>query len=210
MKLVIISDTHNQYEQLDIPPCDVLISCGDYSSMGYKHEIAYFHRWLNKQPAEHIISVQGNHELGFESDPDTMMAVAKDECPKAHILEEGRVEINGVKFWGSAITPVFYDWAYNRTRGNNIKKHWDKIPEDTEVLITHGPPYGILDRITHDRVGCYDLLQRVKQLKQLRLHCFGHIHMDSGEIDINGVKFINAAVCNDENLVTHPIRIMEI
>ncbi len=216
MKLAIISDVHGRWSKITIPECDVLISCGDFSFRGERHMVRDFHKWLNKQPAKNIISVMGNHETGVEKEFDLMKAVAIEECSKVHFIDEGRVEIDGVKFYGSAITPFFFNWAWNRYRGEDIKKHWDKIPLDTQVLITHGPAAGLLDAIHHfdgvtvkERVGCEDLMTRIRELKDLKLHCFGHIHSSSGELMFNNVKFINASICDEQYQATNPVRIFE-
>jgi Icc-related predicted phosphoesterase len=217
MKLVLISDVHGKWNKLVIPPCDVLISAGDYSFQGEKHMVEDFHAWLNKQPAKHIISLNGNHEKLVEKNFCEYKGIAQAACPRVYFIDEGEVRIEGVKFWGSAITPWFHNWAWNRDRGADIKRHWDRIPDDVDVLITHGPPAGILDVVYYvdgmtprDRVGCHDLMNRINDLKQLKLHVFGHIHGSSGEQVFNGVKFINASICDDMYMATNPVREWEI
>lgn len=217
MKLVMLSDTHAKWKKLVIPECDVLISAGDYSFRGERHLVKNFHEWLNKQPAKHIISVQGNHEVEVEKDFQNAKQLALSVCPRVQFIDEGEVVIDGVKFYGSAITPWFYDWAWNRWRGPDIKKHWDRIPDDTQVLITHGPPAGFLDIVYHadgmtpkERVGCMDLADRIKELKQLKLHVFGHIHGSTGETHFNGVTYINASICDEMYKPTNPVREFEL
>lgn len=205
MRLVFISDVHCKYKKLVIPECDLLISCGDYSFLGQRHEVRDFHKWLNKQSAKHIISVQGNHEKGVEKDFNLMKQIALEACPKVCFIDEGFLEIEGLKIWGSAITPEFHNWAWNRQRGDEIKKHWDKIPEDIDVLITHGPPQDIGDGVPSmvfghkyiEHVGCWDLLQAVKRIKP-KIHAFGHIHAGYGDHGvIDGTRFINASICDE-------------
>ena len=204
MKIVIISDVHGKYRNLVIPECDVLISCGDYSFKGEPHEVKDFHAWLDKQDAKYMISVQGNHELGVERNFQLSKEIAEKACPGVYFIDEGPIEIEGVKFWCSAITPFFFSWAWNRYRGAEIKKHWDLIPDDTDILVTHGPVYGILDHVLNshhpqgEHVGCADLLDRVKKLKKLKLHCCGHIHCGNGTVQIDGVTFINASICDEQ------------
>jgi Icc-related predicted phosphoesterase len=203
MKIVAMSDVHNRYQKIIIPTCDLLISCGDYSSMGRLHEVKNFHKWIDKQPATHIISCQGNHELQVEKNFQISKQVALEECPRAHFLDEGPLEIEGVKIWCSAITPFFCNWAWNRFRGPYIKEHWDRIPEDIDILVTHGPPYGILDTVYNtdgtpkEHVGCQDLYSRIWYLKKIKLHFFGHIHNEYGHKELNGVKFYNASICDE-------------
>lgn len=213
MKIVMISDTHAKWQKLQIPECDILISAGDYSFRGEKHLVKNFHEWMSKQPARHVISVQGNHETWVEKNLEEARELVFKNSPRVKFVVEESFEIEGIKFHGSAITPWFYNWAWNVERGPAIKAHWDKIPDDTQVLITHGPPAGILDIVYYpdgvtprERVGCHDLMDRIKQLKNLKLHVFGHIHCDAGEKNFNGVQFVNAAICDEQYMPTQPIR----
>jgi Icc-related predicted phosphoesterase len=216
MKIVAISDTHNEYSKLIIPECDILISAGDYSSRGYDHEVRNFHKWLDLQPAKHIISVQGNHELGVEIDYQNAKTIAVEQCPRVRFIDEGPIEIEGINFWCSAITPFFCDWAWNR-HPEDIQKHWDMIPEDTNILITHGPPYGILDQTTYvdgtirpDHLGCPKLMERIKTLKDLDLHFYGHIHYPGGRsVNAFGTSFYNCAVCDELYTPTNGITVVE-
>ncbi len=215
MKIVCISDTHGKWNKVTIPECDLLISAGDYSFRGEKHMVKDFHTWLSKQNARYVISVQGNHEKEVERNFLEMKQMVNEIDPAIHFIDEGSLEIEGIKIHCSAITPWFYDWAWNR-RIDEIKKHWDIIPDDTQILITHGPPYMQQDRVFYvdgvtvkQRVGCMHLADRIKELKQLKLHVFGHIHCDAGESDFNGVKYINAAICDEQYMPTNPIRIFE-
>lgn len=226
LKIVAISDTHNRYNKLVIPECDILISAGDYSFQGTVSEVRNFHKWLNKQQAKHKISVQGNHERYVEINFDLMKSYALEECPGVHFIDEGLIVIDGLKIWCSAITPWFCDWAWNRARHESealirkvplIKPHWDRIPDDINILITHGPPLGILDQLTwvdgtprSDRVGCHFLRERIRELKDLDLHFFGHIHHWGGhQVHEDGVSFYNAAICDETYFPSNPITIVD-
>ncbi len=217
MKLVAISDVHERWDKLVIPECDILISAGDYSYKGAPEVVEGFHSWLSQQPAKHVISVQGNHELWVEKNFEEAKAIAEKACPGVHFIDEGLINIEGIKIWGSAITPWFHNWAWNKERGDDIKKHWDIIPDDINILVTHGPPYGILDLVyqvdgvtPRERVGCFQLEERIRELKDLKLHIFGHIHCNSGERFKDGVHFINACICDEMYYPSNPIRIVEI
>ena len=97
--------------------------------------------------------------------------------------------------WGSPWQPWFYDWAFNLQRGPEIRAKWDRIPAGVDVLVTHGPPAGILDRVVDGRsVGCADLLDAVRRVRPL-LHVFGHIHEAYGEVERDGTRFVNASTC---------------
>jgi Icc-related predicted phosphoesterase len=216
LKIVAISDVHERWHNLVIPECDVLLSCGDYSYRGSPQVVREFHKWLDKQNARYIVSVQGNHELWVESNFNLAKQIAMDECPEIIFIDEGAFEIDGVKFYGSAIQPWFHSWAWNRHPGE-IKKHWDAIPDDTQVLLTHSPPYGILDRtcyadgtVKEIPLGCPQLLTRINQLKDLKLHFFGHIHFEGGQQkEVNGVKYFNAAICDEAYSPSNPITVVD-
>lgn len=214
LKIVAISDCHNKYHKLIIPECDILISAGDYSFQGNRKEVKDFHEWFNKQPAKHKISVQGNHELYVEKYFNEMKQVAEEACPGVHFIDEGLVEVEGLKIWCSAITPFFCDWAWNR-HSYEIKKHWDKIPDDVDIVATHGPCYGILDQTTYadgtpksNPLGCPYLAVRIKELKP-DIHLCGHIHSGFGEKHIDGTSYYNVSICDELYTPSNPITIIE-
>jgi Icc-related predicted phosphoesterase len=203
MKIVAISDTHNQHDYLTkwdwLPPADVLVHGGDVSLQGKEYEVKAFFEWFFRlDQYKHKIFVAGNHDWLFERQPNLIKNTIFP--PGVHYLNDSGVDIEGVKFWGSPIQPWFHNWAFNRDRGADIKKHWDLIPVDTDVLITHGPPYGILDEVLYEsrfnpekKVGCRDLTEKIKELTKLKAHIFGHIHEAYGEEIHEGVKYMNAS-----------------
>jgi Icc-related predicted phosphoesterase len=206
MKIVLISDTHCRFSNIKIPKCDILISCGDYGFRGTPEEIKKFHEWLNEQNAKFIISVQGNHELWVEKNFVEAKIIAETACPRVFFIEEGLIDIENIKIYCSAITPFFCNWAYNRHRGEEIRKHWDKIPLDIDVLVTHGPIRGVLDYCHREHVGCSDLAKKIHELKNLKFHAFGHIHEGYGIHKENGITFINASICDERYLpINKPI-----
>lgn len=199
MRIVFISDTHLKHDLLQMPPGDMLVHAGDFSRRGLVQEAQVFLDWFGAQPFRHKILVAGNHDFIAEREP----ALFESMIPENVIyLNDSGCEIEGIKIWGSPIQPWFFDWAFNRQRGADIRRHWDLIPADTELLITHGPPYGILDEVARDPrpVGCRDLLHKIKELRQLKVHVFGHIHEGYGQQEVNGTLFLNASVL-DENYV---------
>lgn len=182
--------------------------------MGYESEVRAFAKWLDKQKqASHIIGVPGNHELEFEKHMPASKAWFTEQCPRANLLINEAIKIEGVTFYGSPITPFFCNWAWNKHRGEQIQPYWDAIPVETQVLITHGPPYGILDQTTcadgtprEDRLGCSQLLKRTKEIKGLELHFFGHIHAQGGrQLHEEGVSYYNAAICDKSYYPSNPI-----
>ena len=193
MKLVLISDTHNKHHQLDLPPGDILIHAGDVSGRGSEREVLDFLNWFSKLDYKHKIFIAGNHDWLFEK----ASSLAKDIIPENIIyLNDSGIEIEGIKIWGSPISPWFFDWAFNRHRGEEIQKHWDMIPDNTDILITHGPVYGILDKTARgELVGCKDLLDTIQKSK-IKLHVCGHIHEAYGMEKNGDTLFVNASVVN--------------
>lgn len=207
MKLVCISDTHGQHARLVVPAGDVLVHAGDWSGAGEEAKPHDFLGWLDAQPHAHKIFIAGNHDFYPERHPDHFREQIAATSRVAYLDDSGTI-IEGVHFWGSPVTPWFYDWAFNRSRGAEIARHWSRIPNDTHVLVTHGPPQGVLDADGNgEGQGCWDLLQRTAELSQLRLHVFGHMHAWGGRVLRDGAKrFLNASVCDDKNrLVREPL-----
>lgn len=210
IKVCAISDTHNMHDYLTIPECDILIHAGDWTGQGKFGEVKQFAEWLNEQPAKHIVVVPGNHELYFEKMlPDSRKWIT-DYCPKAHVLIDEEVTIEGLKIWGSPISPEFCDWAFNRFRGADIKKHWDLIPENLDILITHGPAYQLLDYAPQcNHVGCQDLFDEIV-VKQPRVHIFGHIHYSHGQKHFNNTTHYNASICTESYRPINPVTVFEL
>lgn len=197
MKIVAFSDSHSKHNELIIPESDLLICAGDftYFSKGGHQEIIDFLTWFNNQPSKHKVFIAGNHEILWELKEKEFKLLIPSGI---HYLNDSGVEIEGIKIWGSPITPFFHGWAYNRTRGDQIKKHWDLIPDDIDILITHGPAFGILDTVGDNNVGCEELLKKIEEHPP-KIHLFGHIHRHSKtirNIQNTEVKFFNCAVVN--------------
>jgi len=169
---------------------------------GSTHEIASFDKWLAKQSHRHKIVIAGNHELGFEDDPQGARRLLKTPI----YLEDSSAVIEGLLIYGSPWQPWFHDWAFNFKTGAagqlQAKDTWARIPVDVDVLVTHGPPHGILDR-TMDRshVGCGELLDVVKRVKP-KIHAFGHIHCARGATRRGKTLFVNACICDEAYMPT--------
>lgn len=205
MKIVCISDTHGKHAQLTVPEGEVLIHAGDFTKRGLLGEIQQFHDWIVQLPHKYKIVIAGNHDFLFEQNP----VLAQSLLSEVIYLEDNFVEIEGVRFWGSPITPWFFDWAFNRQRGAEIASHWQKIPQGTDILITHGPPKGILDKTVHGlEVGCQDLLEAV-QLIRPRYHIFGHIHEAYGIAQVEDTQFINASILDINYQIAHAPVVLE-
>jgi Icc-related predicted phosphoesterase len=196
MKIVCFSDTHKQHEDVVMPDGDVLVFAGDMCGSGKLKSIIAFNEWLGTLPHKNKIVIAGNHDRSFEGPSRT---VARLEMTNAIYLEDEEVVIDGVKFYGSPYQPEFCSWAFNLPRGELLARKWSFIPDDTNVLITHGPPYSILDENNYGELcGCQDLQSRIHELKDLKLHVFGHIHYSYGIQELFGVKYVNACVCGED------------
>lgn len=194
IRIVVISDTHNRHLKApSLPDGDVLLHAGDFSVKGSLAELAYFNDWLGSLPHPQKIVIAGNHDWCLQRTP----VAARQLLTAATYLEDTGIWIAGLHIWGSPWQPWFHNWAFNLPRGGELAAVWRKIPDSCNVLITHGPPFGILDKVVHgESVGCEDLLSRIKGLKELKLHVFGHIHEGYGSVSAEGVSFVNASICN--------------
>lgn len=199
MKILFISDTHGQHRQLkNQPHADLIIHGGDCTRMGKDHEAEDFMRWFTALDYAHKVFIAGNHDFFFEG--ETPKSIKRFLTNNTYYLFNSSVIINGVKIWGSPYTPTFFNWAFNLDRGGEIAEMWRLIPSDTDILVTHGPPYGILDEVEVGlHVGCEELLEKVKQV-QPKFHLFGHIHEQYGHVENGKITFINGSV-PDESYV---------
>lgn len=205
MKLTFISDTHSLHDNLVIEPGDILIHCGDFTNKGSLEDTANFACFMAKQNFKHKIVIAGNHDFCFEDDRKKD-AEQYFTLNNVIYLNDSGIEIDGLKIWGSPVQPEFLNWAFNRERGDDIRKHWKLIPGNTDILLTHGPAFGILDRVLEgENVGCVDLLEKIKQIKP-KIHAFGHIHESYGFSEKEGTVFVNACSVNrNYQLVNPPI-----
>jgi Icc-related predicted phosphoesterase len=215
MKIVCISDTHNCNAEIQVPDGDLLIHAGDATIRGTQPEVEDFMAWFAGLPHRYKIFVAGNHDWLFEHDNRFARLLTANFNIK--YLEDSFVEIEGLKIYGSPWQRRFFDWAFNLNRGAELAEKWDLIPDDTDVLITHGPPHGILDEVPRkystENTGCEELRRKIEQISQsgkLKLHVFGHIHCGYGEHSEFGVKFVNASVCDESYAPTQPPIVVEI
>ncbi|MBL7817198.1 MAG: metallophosphatase domain-containing protein [Saprospiraceae bacterium] len=193
MTFVAISDTHNKHPE-HLPHGDVLIHAGDVTSKGSEAQVYHFLEWFSVQPHQYKVFIAGNHDFYFENTKPEIIAKMIPE--NVIYLNDSGVTIEGIKIWGSPIQPWFYDWAFNRRRGTDIRKHWDLIPNDTDILITHGPAYMRLDKtVSGQNVGCMDLLTAIRRT-QPQFHICGHIHEAYGVQKDGLTTYINASVLN--------------
>lgn len=217
-KIDCLSDTHNRHKHFTMPGGDLLIHSGDASMGGNKSEILNFLDWYAQQPYGIKIYVPGNHDWICEEQPEFV----KEEATKRGIFllndeallvkDAYNPDIN-IKVWGSPVQPEFHNWAFNRTRGDEIAQHWALIPDDTEILITHGPPLHMRDwTYRGENVGCWDLEHTIAtRLRKLKLHVFGHIHEGAGYTYKDGKVYVNASALDGfySPLRGKPIRVVK-
>lgn len=204
LDITCISDTHHLSHKLALEHGDVLVHSGDWSNRGTESELTIFCEEVKewKKKFNHIIIIAGNHDWIAQRNPD--FTKASLEAAGALYLCDSGCEVNGFRFWGSPWQPEFGNWAFNKKRGRELFKVWARIPKDTDVLVTHGPPYGTGDLVEHpyspntgSNVGCVDLKSAIRGRKNIKLHIFGHIHSGSGIYMKSRRFFINAAVLDD-------------
>ncbi len=206
MKFVIISDTHSLHQELDLPDGDVIIHAGDISSNGRKEQIVEFLDWFSKLDYTHKIFIGGNHDIFLDEYPVGLLEILP---PNVTYLCNRAYQIGNIKLWGSPTTPDLEGWAFGKNR-KDMEEHWSYMPKEIDVLITHTPPYGILDKSSRQiRLGCKDLLQKVKQIKP-QYHIFGHIHASYGKEKVGATTFINASNLNSYRGLVNPVMVFEV
>jgi len=214
MKIWHISDTHMQHGLLTIPDgIDTVVHSGDATNYKdpYRNEseLRAFIDWFAALPIPNKVFVPGNHDTSLEKGLITRDLI---EHRKIHLLINEEVNIGGLRIWGSPFTPRYGDWSYMRDRGT-INRIWDNIPEGLDILITHGPPYGVLDA-TYDHhnkvelVGCSALRKRVAKVPP-RFMLFGHVHStkdirNAGTRTVSELPtvFSNGSCCDDGKMGT--------
>jgi len=211
MKIICISDTHGLHGHIKnkIPDGDMIIHSGDFCNRGDYFECVEFFNWFGALPHKYKLAIAGNHDIWMEkASRSEINAIIP---PGIHYLQDEGVTIEGLNFWGSPVQPEFFDWAFNRKRGSVIQQHWDLIPKDTDVLISHGPPMSILDKtIQGTHVGCANLFTTITEKLKLKLHVFGHIHNGYGVDVKNNTMFVNAAICGEDYRPTNVPRIIQL
>ncbi|EGD73264.1 metallophosphoesterase domain-containing protein 1 [Salpingoeca rosetta] len=222
LRCVCISDTHCRAAEIEaMPKGDVLIHAGDFTSLGRTKQVDVFSEFLKGLDFQHKIVIAGNHDLCFDDDyealskrfgvPTAELEAGREALNHCTYLLDSSVEIQGVKFYGSPWQPWFFDWAFNLERGDPCTAKWQEIPDDTDVLITHGPPVGHGDLCTSgQRAGCVDLLREIQTRVKPKLHVFGHIHEGYGTTTDGQTVFVNASTCTFNYRPTNPPLVFDV
>ncbi|CAA90405.3 UPF0046 protein T07D4.2 [Caenorhabditis elegans] len=226
VRFVCIGCTHGeQFDISKLPPGDVLLVAGDFTSCGLPNEVHNFNKLLGKLKYSYKVVIGGNHECTFddtflklkqESEPKEMALKqallsaihsdskggisAKDLLSNAIYLEDNVIELFGITIYGTPWQPKVDNWAFNLSRGQQLLDKWNLIPAGVDVLLTHTPPLGHGDMMNNgQRMGCAELLNTVFKRVRPKYHVFGHIHEGYGCTTDGYTKFINCCMCN-ENL----------
>jgi predicted phosphodiesterase len=197
MKIVALSDLHG-YLPENVPACDLLLLAGDLTPVS-NHSLAFqaawldgpFRAWLRGVPARKVIGIAGNHDFLFEQMP----ALVPKDLPWTYLQDSG-TEWEGWKIWGTPWQPWFFDWAFNGDP-ERLRRQWALIPDDTDILLVHGPPHGYGDGVPEGerlrRCGCPQLLRRIGQIRP-RLVVFGHIHEGRGAWQLGPTLLANVTL----------------
>jgi len=216
MRITFISDTHTKHRHVeeDLPGGDLLIHAGDLMNSGHdENDVWEFLDWFDKQNYDHLVFIAGNHDRLFENQPEKTRQIIRS-YKNANYLQDDWIKVGNVesmaKIYGSPWQPEFYNWAFNLPRnGEDLMEKWFWIPSDTDILVTHGPPWGHLDVTPYGNlnVGCELLRVRVDEFKP-KIHVFGHVHSGYGYKFHNGTHFFNASVLNERyNYKNKPITV---
>lgn len=212
-RITFISDTHSKHKQItkDLPGGDILLHAGDMSTMGYNREIEDFLKWFaDINNYETKIFIAGNHDWGFQDNSEWCKEQINTYKGKLDYLQDdllivGEEYETGVKIYGSPWQPEFFNWAFNlKRKGEELAEKWEQIPVNTDILITHGPAWGYVDKVIgrYENLGCELLSQRIKTIKP-KIHLCGHIHSGYGHVFDGTTHYINASVLNERYIYTN-------
>jgi len=232
VRFVFVSDTHSKHSTVDVPPGDVLVHCGDFSSTGTLAEVSEFCEWLAALPHARKIVIAGNHDLTLDAESYETTgprfghkaldaSASRALCNQARALIDGvanceylldaGTSVGGVSVWGSPWQPEFCGWAFNLPRGEACRAKWRLIPAGTDVVLTHGPPLGHGDLCQHGgRAGCLDLLEEIQTRVRPQYHVFGHIHEGFGATSDGVTTYVNASTCTLRYRPEHPPVVMDV
>jgi predicted phosphohydrolase len=207
IRFVCLSDTHSVPMTQPIPPGDVLLHAGDFSRRGSSKSLVSFSALLGSLPHTHKIVIAGNHEFSFDGanvgrlnkahhlNVDTNVPRSKSYLTNCTYLEDSGTEVMGYKIWGSPWVNGYRDGGFTLWTEGEIEEKWDLIPRDVDILMTHQPPYGILDENKYKEKGGCRYLERRTADMHLKAHIFGHIHEAHGFEVRNNCIYANVAIC---------------
>jgi Icc-related predicted phosphoesterase len=210
VRICLISDTHNMHKRLGkLPDADIIIHSGDMTSVGHEHEIKNFMKWFSGLTQyEHKICIAGNHDWLFQREGLRARSLVPDNI---HYLENDFVMIEDLMFYGTPVQPPFMNWAFNVFEPK-LTEYWKAIPDETDVLITHSPPFMVGDYVPRSmqHEGSPSLYEEVIKRIKPKLHVFGHIHEGYGQWKIDETKFVNASNLDGDYMCVNDPVIIEI
>jgi len=183
LNIIATSDLHGA--RPEIPECDILIVAGDTTARDSYDERMRFRDWLYYAPAKEKVVIAGNHDSMFMYDP-------REQVKEAHYLLNSGIDVMGLKVWGSPYTPPFMSWNF-MPEDDERRDAFMTMPDKFDILVTHGPEYGILDRNTRGEWCGDKVLASVLSIKQPKVHIFGHIHEGFGHTKISGKESYNVS-----------------
>jgi hypothetical protein len=205
IRIVCLSDTHGLHRAVSVPDGDVLIHAGDFTGPDKDPDgICEFDDWLGELPHSRKIVVPGNWEFMFEEHPAPHFLLRN-----AVVLIDEELDVFGLRIWGSPVT-AHYGGAFGRSSAADRKRLYANIPIGIDVLVTHGPPFGVLDSAPDGRhAGCLKLLETVERVGP-RLHVFGHLHSAYGTSVHPATTFVNAALVGLTDQLEHAPIVMDL
>lgn len=180
------------HQRVEVPVADLLIFAGDMSVCKTLQDVAGFNHFLKGLPHRYKVVIGGNHDHLLAHS----QALGRSLLPDAIYLQDQSVVIEGIKIYGAPWQPIFNSKAcdaFALPRGRELRRKWDLIPPDTDILITHSPPCGIMDDVSGISHGCSDLLEAVQRVGPT-FHIFGHIHNHNGIQKVGNTTFVNCNV----------------
>lgn len=203
MKITIISDTHNLHQQFGKLKGDVLIHCGDMFNLHTDDASALtdLDDWFGKQEFDLILCTGGNHDHLLQDH----IKQHGNPFKNATFLQDETHQHKGVNFYGTPWVPQLSGHAFFQS-AKGLRDKWAMIPRETDVLITHTPPFGILDQSSRSyQLGCEYLANELPRIAP-KLHCFGHVHASYGTMKKGITTYVNASsIDSKERLVREPI-----
>jgi Icc-related predicted phosphoesterase len=211
MKICAISDQHGNLPK--IPSCDLFLIAGDICP-ATNHSVDFqeywletqFKNWLKDVDAKEKVYICGNHDFFFEKASKNRIQKALEKIPGIY-LQDSSTEFDGLNIYGTPWQPYFFDWAFNLYE-NDLKKKWELIPKNTDVLIVHGPPSTYGDYAPRpkgkggEHTGSPSLLGKIKEIEP-KLCVFGHIHEGRGEWDLDKTKLANVTILDGKYQMVH-------
>jgi Icc-related predicted phosphoesterase len=208
MKITCISDSHQHHKKIKMPETDMIIHAGDFTYHGEYDEVKKFLQWYGEQKAKYKLLICGNHEVEISKQPFQLLQ-QMCENEGIQLLHNSHTIIEGLTIFGSPNSNRFgRGWAYNSTE-EELADIYNSILPDTNIVITHGPPFLCLDKCPNGHVGSLALRKRMTELPKLKLLVTGHIHESRGTMIKDGVLIVNASICGIPytDIIINPITV---